>query len=215
MTRTAGRREPASQRLRRGLPPGHHRHPRPRWLVDLHAYCQPSTPISRTRTRRRAHRQGGRKDGRTQRDGSTTRTPRRRRSTAAPTASAADHQCPSQQRRRPAAARIHPASTLCSTRSSSTSSSTATESEPLRAPSAYDEGFPDPKTIGDEGRDAYCTMFPEQCGAFCTSNETFNTLADAYCKANKKSPICEPAARSRRAMWRVYAGRFGATLVNE
>jgi hypothetical protein len=80
---------------------------------------------------------------------------------------------------------------------------------------AYDEGFPDPKTIGDEGRDAYCTMFPEQCGAFCTSNEVFETLADAYCKANKKSPICEPAARSRRAMWRVYAGRFGATLVNE
>ena len=82
---------------------------------------------------------------------------------------------------------------------------------------AYDEGFPpgDPKTIGDAGRDAYCTENPDHCGAFCTSNEVFETLADAYCKANKKSPICEPAARSRRAMWRVYAGRLGATLVNE
>jgi hypothetical protein len=71
---------------------------------------------------------------------------------------------------------------------------------------AFDEGFNG--MMGDAGREAYCTDNAATCGAFCTSNATFQVIADAYCKANVDSPICAPAATGRRDhMWKVWAGR--------
>ncbi|HKE20334.1 MAG TPA: hypothetical protein VKB80_35915 [Kofleriaceae bacterium] len=78
---------------------------------------------------------------------------------------------------------------------------------------AFDEGYPDATTVGDDARQAWCTDNPATCGAFCTSNATFDAIADAYCTANAESPICAPAASGRReSMQKVYAGRGLATV---
>jgi hypothetical protein len=52
---------------------------------------------------------------------------------------------------------------------------------------------------GDAGNmavDDFCTKSPEACAALCISNETANTLFDAYCKAPpiEPSPFCEETA---------------------
>jgi hypothetical protein len=85
---------------------------------------------------------------------------------------------------------------------------------------AFDEGFPTPDTIGDDGRTAYCDEFPNTCAALCTSIEQFDAIGDVYCKANEDSPICQPATMPGRGprrgatpkMWDIYHGRTRSTL---